>query len=158
MPKTDLKQKLIKKAKQEAKQITRANAAFAKLSKAEQRVAIAKDVLKQLKAKKIRPKFGVYLGMPSRSDDLNFRKHLIPNLMDEKLNDKDLQEVLQKIPTCEACALGSMFYCSVKKYDNYPIAKLREEEGCTFKQTEFEEYDEGEVIPFLEFNDAHCYA
>jgi len=88
------------------------NAAFDKLSKAEKRVAIAKDVLAQMSANKIRAERGLYVNKMIPSNKLG-------------------SEVCDLNPMntrggCNACALGSMFLCAVDKHDKLKVGDLEE--------------------------------
>jgi len=71
------------------------------------RVAIAKDVLKHLDAQRIEADKGRYF-VPET-------QHIYAG--------KQLKDVLPKIKHCKVCALGSMFYSYVSKYNNYIIPK-----------------------------------
>jgi hypothetical protein len=82
---------------------------FNKLTKPQQRVAIAKDVLKQLALKRLTAKTGAYIdvqtSVPIKADDAN----------------KDLSLFLPQIKSCNACALGSMFMCAVGQADKFKV-------------------------------------
>ena len=75
------------------------------LTKPEKRVLIAKDVIKLIKAKKIVIQGGRYFQVGSRGRYIG----------------KQLKDVLPKIPKCQVCALGGLFYSYVLKYNNYEI-------------------------------------
>lgn len=88
----------------------RANARFAKLSRNEQRVAIAKDVLKQIKAQSYIPSYGKYLDAP-------LGKHPEPFTFSASLEEPiNLQNI---IPTrCSVCAIGALFVSMVRVGNN----------------------------------------
>ena len=88
--------------------------AFTRLSKTEQRVAIAKDVLKQLEAKKIVATSGCYVSLEDHDPDLEV--HL----------DDQLSELFPKAGLCGVCALGSLFVSMVTKLN-----------ACTAKEVDF---------------------
>ena len=75
------------------------------LTKPEKRVLIAKDVIKLIKAKKIVIQGGRYFQVGSRGRYIG----------------KQLKDILPKIPKCQVCALGGLFYSYVSKYNNYEI-------------------------------------
>lgn len=76
-------------------QIEKWNSYFKTLSKAEQRVAIAKDVVKQIKVKKYVARSGSYI-----QPKVNFQG--------------DVRSQFDKIVDCECCALGSCLLSAVK--------------------------------------------
>ena len=79
-----------------------------KKTKAEQRIEIAKDVLKHIKANKIIAKTRTYFKPKVRG------KHA----------GKQLKEILPKIRECKVCALGSIFYSYINRYNNFVIPEL----------------------------------
>lgn len=81
-----------------AKEINRRNRLFKNATPAQKRVLIAKDVLKQIKQKKISPQNGIFMDI-SRDTLLNFNY--------EDSFQKALIE--GSIPPCECCAQGAMF-------------------------------------------------
>lgn len=88
-------------------QIKKENARFAKLSKAEKRVAIAKDVLAQIAAKKYVPTQGTYV-----------------DLLDKDVSEEDIgKEVCEVVAgaRCDVCAIGSLFMSAVKLGDNLKV-------------------------------------
>lgn len=95
-----------------------ANAAFRKLSKIEQRVQIARDVISQLRARKIVAMHGTWLsdftGKTDADDGATFPL------------DTDFSDILNspKLKSCNACALGAMFACTVKRADAYTVGNL----------------------------------
>lgn len=81
---------------------------FSRLTKSEKRIAIAKDVLAQIKLKTFVAKEGVYL-------NVNF-KNSIKFKEQDKLETCQLNTLIQdnKV-TCQVCALGSVFTSHVNK-------------------------------------------
>lgn len=77
--------------------IKKSNAKFKEMSRSEKRVQIAKDVLKQVAAKKFRPTEGEYLDSVYLDLDDAF---------------VDAQKALIAVPSCDVCAIGSVF-CAV---------------------------------------------
>ena len=86
------------------KSINRANAAFAKMTKAQQRVTIAKDVIAGIKAKRLVANHDVYLGLGHKEE----------NAIDDN-PEGSLQEQLKSIPECTVCAKGALFVCTVAR-------------------------------------------
>ncbi len=72
----------------------KAEAAFKKMTKAEKRVAIAKDVIANLKTRQLKPLSGTYFSIAA-GDEF------------------DLQTALAKGAECTVCALGGLFACAV---------------------------------------------
>jgi hypothetical protein len=90
------------------KAIQRKNRAFWKKSKAEQAVAVAKDVLLQLEYKKYKARTGTYIS----ANALN-----LPNAYDGDLQDL----MLTKNPRCTVCAVGSAFLSMARLGDELTI-------------------------------------
>lgn len=101
------------------KRIKRSNEKFAAMSKAEKRVQIAKDVLLQIEAKRIKPQAGVYIQAKVKNT-FAFGKEWDDPIINEK---EQVQDTL-KNATCDACALGSMFICAVDRHDRLRIKNL----------------------------------
>jgi hypothetical protein len=88
------------------KRIEKQNAAFHRMSNKRQRIAIAEDVLAQIKARRYVAEPGTYV----HSDELN-------NLVSDQTNEEpfDLQKaLLGKAPECNVCGLGAAF-CSMAR-------------------------------------------
>src|SRR5437868_518082 len=75
---------------------------FKQLTKAEQRVAIAKDVIAQVKVKRYKPSGGAYIILEGGN---------------EHLDKEPIQENINKLKECEVCAIGSAIL-SIAKYKN----------------------------------------
>lgn len=87
------------------KRIEKANAAFHKMSNKRQRIAIAEDVLAQIKAKK-------YVAMPGTYVQSDTLDDLVNEPSEEAF---DLQKaLLGKAPECNVCGLGAAF-CSMAR-------------------------------------------
>lgn len=109
----------IKTSGEELKKIRRrlrdANRRFVKLSRKEQRIALAKDVIAQLDAKRIKAD-STYLRMP------NLKKAAEKGL--------DFGECAAQAQ-CTVCGIGSLFISAVMKNDELPADKVAEaQEGC----------------------------
>lgn len=104
--------------------ITRANKAFEKMTPAEKRVQIARDVLAQLFSKRLIAESGVWLEGKGGKD--LFKKSDIQK-------DAELSDILANTKQCQGCALGGMFMCSVERADNLKVGKLeavKESDNC----------------------------
>ncbi|KKN74685.1 hypothetical protein LCGC14_0388870 [marine sediment metagenome] len=77
-------------------------------TKAQLRVEIAKDVLKQIKAKKITIECGAYFTYKTKKG--------------AQYKGRQLQEVLPKLKECKVCALGSLFYSHIIKNNDFKIS------------------------------------
>lgn len=84
-----------------AARVRRRNRAFAKLSPEKKKVVVAKDVLMQIDARKYRPTRGTYFEANAKKADV------------EQVTEFGV--LLEKIPTCNVCAVGSVF-ASVARY------------------------------------------
>jgi hypothetical protein len=83
-----------------------------KLTKAEMRIAIAKDVIAQIKAKKYNPSQGSWV-------DVVGENHFHDWLFENASNcDVDVRNYTKNIKKCNVCALGSLFVSAVNKYNN----------------------------------------
>jgi hypothetical protein len=102
------------------KKIRAANAAFEAMTKQEKRVAIAKDVLAALKAKKLKPKAGIY-AMPTKKTTL---RQVGAADADGLVNpDAKLCSVFGQLESCTVCGLGALFVSAVKRDEKVPIRK-----------------------------------
>lgn len=107
-----------------AAQIKASNEAFKKLSGAKKRVLIAKDVLNQLGTGRIRARAGVYLRGEAKAEferiptDYGYDRIVVKA-------DTEVQQLIQSMPSCTACALGSVFACAVSVADDLKVSELR---------------------------------
>lgn len=108
---TPAMQKLAKQMALLSAKIESENKKFYKLSKPQQRVQIARDVLVALKTKSIKPETGAFLTV-GPDDDL-----VGPY-------GAEVRDILRKGPTCEVCALGGMFVCAVERVDSLKMKDL----------------------------------
>jgi hypothetical protein len=92
------------------------------VTKAEKRVEIAKDVLKQIKADKYKPMCGVWFRDSTGKGLDDFLDYNTGQRIDAK---KDVVEKL--VGTCKVCALGSLFISAIDKYNH---TKLDPASGC----------------------------
>ena len=108
-----------------AKHQLAANEAFKKLPVAAKRVAIAKDVIADLRAKKLLARAGTYVNL-NTSEDV-----AVP---------EDLQEALVcgAVKNCTVCALGAMFVCGVKAMN-----KAETEQAYGMDDIDIKQYFEG---------------
>lgn len=81
------------------------NALFNEMNAAERRIAIARDVIKALKSKKIKAQNGSLVTLNKRSYD----KAKVPIT-------NQLSDFLPQV-SCNVCALGGIFVCSVNRFD-----------------------------------------
>lgn len=95
------------------KQITKWNEDFKKLTKAEKRVAIAQDVIAQIRAKKYVPETGAYV---------TFRNNC------ELEEDDSIQKNFDKV-SCNVCAIGSMFMSNVKFTNKFSMYEVNNMDG-----------------------------
>jgi hypothetical protein len=83
-----------------------------KLTKAEMRIAIAKDVIAQIKAKKYNPTNGVWVVSDCGQEYDDWL------LTAASSCEVDVQVYTKNINKCNVCALGSLFVSAVNKYNN----------------------------------------
>ncbi len=97
--------------RREAARIKKSNTEFAKLTPAQRRVVIAQDVLSQLESGAMEAEEGVWAV---------FKKN-IPNTPEV-----ELQDFLNNQNSCNACGLGSLFVCAVKRFNHLKIGSVIE--------------------------------
>jgi hypothetical protein len=90
------------------------NEAFDKMTKAEKRVQIAKDVIERLDAKQIMAAQGTYV---EADDALKGKLVAAPR-------ETQLSEIFADFDPCKACALGSMLICAVTKANELTIEDM----------------------------------
>lgn len=102
------------------RRIKRAKKAFLRMSPAQKVVRIAKDVLEQIEAKWICPTRGTWV---SRSGDI--REPIYFGKSGRLIGaDKQLRDLLPRLEACNACAVGSLFLCTVARADALTIGDL----------------------------------
>lgn len=107
---------LVKKSlEKESRRVAKANKSFEKLSTADKRVQIARDVLAQLASKRLIATPGTWLA-GSNEGNLFSKKDLEKN--------PDLQKILKNTEECTGCALGGMFMCAVERADELKLGDL----------------------------------
>lgn len=85
---------------------------FRQMTPEQKRVTIAKDVIAALQSKKIKPQTSIYTSLVANK------------AINTSEPEKQLQDVLLSLPTCSACAIGSMFVCTVIRHDQLKIDDL----------------------------------
>lgn len=93
------------------------NRRFKVMSRAEQRVAIAKDVIAQLDAKKIVAR-STYFSPPQKVEDKCRARY-----GDEKVRELDLSEVTAQVK-CEVCGIGAVFLSTVEFNDKLKVKEF----------------------------------
>lgn len=107
-------------AKAVVKTILADNAKFEQLSKQQQRVAIAKDVLAALKAQQLYACTGTW----AKIDDSS------PVVLEDLKLGTELQDIFKQADvSCEACALGACFVSAVKLGNNCKLTSEARENG-----------------------------
>lgn len=96
------------------KEIQKNNENFEKASPSEKRVLIAKDVIRGLKSKRLVSMQGVWLCVENDGELFD------PDETDKKT---ELKKVLDKIPSCNVCALGGIFVSAVRRFNKLKCSK-----------------------------------
>jgi hypothetical protein len=91
------------------------NARFAKLSNAQKRVAIARDVLKQIQTENFIPHTGKFVSVPDYNEFLVYRN-----------KNASLQEMLPQLGPCDVCALGGLFLSCTNLNNKARVSALME--------------------------------
>ncbi len=105
--------------------IKRGNAAFAKMTKARKRVAIARDVIKALDAKAIVGEHGTYLASYRKTGEHAWYDQI--SLKAEDNPSASTQDLLPVIPACHVCAKGALFVCTVGRRNQVTAKQAREQ-------------------------------
>lgn len=103
---------LLKWLKHKKAEVKRNNDIFKHLKKSDKRISIALDVINQLRVGRIKAEEGTYVQMESSEFDFSGKKGT--DLV-------EMQDVLLKTESCTACALGSIFLCTVERFNNYEM-------------------------------------
>lgn len=94
--------------------VEKKNKEFTKLTKPQQRIRIAQDVIKHLNTAKITAESGVYFDL----DLVQPRKNQVREVIKKGIS---LQELIQseKAESCRTCALGGLFFSAVYRANQY---------------------------------------
>jgi hypothetical protein len=121
------------------KRIAAKNAEFAALSPAQKRVAIAIDVVEQLQSRNSRlvPRNGTYMTAGKASFKLE------PG--------QKLDKVFSKIESCQVCAIGAAFMCSVGRLDAISTDDLLAKESFTSFRlcADVDDIDDIDMVDYL---------
>jgi len=90
---------------------------FKKLSKKEQKIAIAKDVIAAIEAKVYKPKKGKYIETIKLQTSRNLLHYSSYNNNLQGNNYDSIQDNFEQIKSCTACALG-LCILSITKFKN----------------------------------------
>lgn len=133
-----------------ASQVKKSNAKFKKMTAAEKRVQIAKDVIAQLDTKRLRAFEGVYVRGRGGSSNLKIDPEVF--LLDETL-DTEVRDLLA--PQCDVCAKGGLFVAAVDRFDKLKLGDdlcpIGNHGGCSDPVeylTGFFEYNQLELIEY----------
>jgi hypothetical protein len=114
--------------------IAKKNEEFNGLSPEKRRVAIARDVIRQVEAERLLPTKGVYLVPNPLSSYMTYGKEI---LVGYAVGD-DLKKIFKKeIETCNCCAKGALFLSAVEKYNQCKVTdNMRASAGTSFTNEE----------------------
>ena len=122
---------LLKRLMAYAKQVDKNNKKFKKLTKTEKRIAIAKDVIAQIKSKRLLPQIGNGFLLPRMTNFENSWADGYTNLqVGTILADRK----------CEVCALGAMFVSTIDMRDQATCNSLRVPRVDSIRRTQIHEY------------------
>ncbi len=102
------------------KQVEENNKIFNKMSKTNQRIQIALDVLEQIKAKRIKASKGEYFKINSTKNVPEQFKTTNRFSFHPEING-DLKKIVSNVETCNVCAIGSVFLCVVERKNNFEV-------------------------------------
>jgi hypothetical protein len=114
-----------------------------RMTKAEKRVEIAKDVLKQIKANKYRPTSGVWV---IDIDGTDVSDLVYATRREDPISAVDLKkDVVCKLRgTCDVCALGSLFVSAIDKFNHTKLSPT-----CYMDFTEHEDSKENPLLKWF---------
>lgn len=121
-----------------------------KLTKNQMRVAIAKDVLAQMKAKKIIADVGTWMHDPKMGFMDEYVDYLVDEFIEDPSNDSceftefHARDYTSKVKNCQVCALGSMFISAVNLYDDI---KFKADDACA--SAAFEDLDKSPLKKYF---------
>lgn len=110
------KAELAEKLKKEAKRVRDRNYRFRKMMPTQQRVTIARDVLRLLEAEEIIAKSSTYMDLGRRIED----KDIWANSgywTGTKAEGVELHQLIESAPTCQVCGIGACFVAAVRRAD-----------------------------------------
>lgn len=127
--------KLKKSVDARNRKVTRDNNLFEKMSPAEKRVQIARDVIAQLAAKRLIATTGTWLANGDEGD--LFTK-------EDVHKNPELQKILKRQKECTGCALGGMFMCAVERADELRLGDLDRD------SRDYRQMQDGSVFKYME--------
>lgn len=140
--------KLKDTVKKNNRRVQRENAVFAKLTPSEKRVHIARDVISQLRLKRLIATPGVWLTGAGGNDLFDQGEAL------EK-KDVEVQKILKEQKECTGCALGGMFMCAVETANKLKVKDLTDFYEPT--QRDIDDGDTGPELGEIDGDDAFKY-
>jgi hypothetical protein len=93
---------------------------YKKLSKREQRMVIAADVIQRLDMGKYRARHGFYLDIPKEARTEVYR---------QLCNDRDAKKAMAKVKTCGVCARGACFLATLDRVNSLEAYDMRDLEA-----------------------------
>lgn len=111
------KEQRLKELRLEIRRVKDRERSFKKMTPEKRRMAIARDVIEQVRRKRIVPESGTWCEV---NDGDGLLKNSLPI---EVTEETQLQTVLAGLP-CSACAVGSLFACAVLRKDDLPLSDV----------------------------------
>lgn len=111
--------------------------AFDKMTPAQKRVTIAKDVLARIRAGKIIDTHGIYFSIPDERLSANVRRYDWDSdsySVEAKILQKASAQKLVESMACEACAKGACFISWIANFNERTINEMRLWEGTLPKE------------------------
>lgn len=90
------------------KRVREDNERFQAMTPSRKRIEIARDVLRQIKIGRIVPETGTYMS-PTFSKPENYSR------------DTEVSSLIERAESCNACALGAVFMCTVQRMDRLKV-------------------------------------
>jgi hypothetical protein len=111
------------------KRIKDRNYRFSKMTPAEKRVRIAKDVVVMLDEEKLHARTGSYLRFEDDSENSD-----VWDTVRNSPDSKQVHEILEPLESCTVCGIGAAFVATVLRADNLTLGDMTVD-GCGSAQT-----------------------
>ena len=143
------KAELADKLKKEAKRVRDRNYRFKQMTPTQQRVTIAKDVLKLLEAEKIVARSGTYmdLGRKVESKDIWAGSGYWTG---GEVEGVQVHQLIEAAPTCKVCGIGACFVAAVRRADQCKSTDMSGTNDDHFMREYLEQWFDIEQIELVE--------
>lgn len=143
------KAELAEKMKKEAKRVRDRNYRFGKMTPTQQRVTIAKDVLKLLEEEKIVARSGTYMSLGRRIDDKDIWAGS-EYWTGSEVEGVQVHQLIESAPTCKVCGIGACFVAAVRRADQCKSTDMSSPSDDRFMREYLGKWFEEDQIELIE--------